>query len=138
MSDDPKVVRLAPTKRIAASVARRAAIAHLLLTGHGRSARAIWLIDANTEAGMIGAIVGRAVNLTIACSAARAMANRERGHMRGDVGRAALAELVEEQVRAIVALQLSEWWAQPCGHPITDWDGGGCGWGCGSGGGGAA
>lgn len=134
MNDDPKVVNLAPKRRIVASVARRAAIAHLLLTGHGRSARAIWMIDASAEAGMIGATVARAVNLTIACSAARAMANRERTHMRGAVGRAALAELVDQQIRAIVALQLSEWWAQPCGHPITDWDGSGCGWGCGEGG----
>lgn len=128
MNDDPKVVHLAPKQRIVASVARRAAIAHLLLSGHGRSARAIWMIDASAEAGMIGATVARAVNLTIACSAACAMGNRERGNMRGAVGRAAFAELHEQKQRAIVALQLSEWWHQPCGHPITDWDGSACGW----------
>jgi len=62
-----------PPRDLGGTVARRAAIAHLLLSGHGRSARAIWLHGASADDPTISAMVARAVNATTAIQAARAM-----------------------------------------------------------------
>jgi hypothetical protein len=120
-----------PPRDLGGSVARRAAIAHLLLSGHGRSARAIWLHGAGADDPTISAIVGRAVNATTALQAARSMRGRHRGTLRGDVAAQLIAELEKDHESAMKALQLSPWWAMGCGHSITDYDGESCGWGCG-------
>lgn len=125
--------RLIPIKRppdILATVAVRAAIAHLLESGHGRSARAIWLHGASLESETVSAIVARAVNVTVAHQAAQSMLCRERGNLRGDVARQVLRELAKDAECALTALRLSRWWQQDCGHPVTDYDGTECGWGC--------
>jgi len=123
-----------PPRELGGTVARRAAIAHLLLSGHGRSARAIWLHGAGADDPTISAIVGRAVNATMALQAARAMRARHRGTLRGDVAAQLVAELEKDAECSIKALQLSAWWKLGCGHDVTDYDGSGCGWGCGEGG----
>ena len=124
-----------PPRDLGGSIARRAAIAHLLLSGHGRSARAIWMHGASTDDPTISAMVARAVNVTQAIQSARSMRARHRGTLRGDVAAQLIAELEKDHESAIKALQLSPWWAMGCGHAITDYDGDGCGWGCGGKGG---
>jgi hypothetical protein len=126
-----------PPRDLGGSIARRAAIAHLLISGHGRSARAIWLHGAGGDDPTISAMVARAVNVTQAIQSARSMRARHRGTLRGEVAAQLIAEMEKDHASAIKALQLSPWWAMGCGHAITDYDGAACGWGCGGNGGAA-